>query len=304
MEDLKTVITDTSDFSSIDYGDVLFVGGRNYLVKGHEQERRFGMTDPKYWVKRVIDLKSGEKKIVKLAFFETFDVILSGVRIRCFRNPEKEGRILELVRDQPSFMQGTSCRDSMNNNVRVLDIVQGPSFYHYIESLAMEHEPYFHEIFPGILKKIVRAFKGIRFLHANGYRHGDIRNDHIIMERDSGNYVWIDFDYDYETSENPFSLDLYGLGNILLYSVGKGFHDKYMIQNDISTYGNLREQMDTNDFSILHQWRFLNLRKLYPYIPMPLNDILAHFSVGAELFYESADEIIEDVARYIDSFFE
>ena len=111
----------------------------------------------------------------------------------------------------------------MNNNVRVLDIVQGPTFYHYIESLPMEHEPYFHEIFPEILKKILKAFEAIRFLHANGYRHGDIRNDHIIMERDSGNYVWIDFDYDYETSENPFSLDLYGLGNILLFSAGKGF---------------------------------------------------------------------------------
>ena len=37
---------------------------------------------------------------------------------------------------------------------------------------------------------------------------------------------------------------------------------------------------------------------------MPLNDILAHFSIGAELFYESTDEIIEDVARCIDSFFE
>ncbi len=88
------------------------------------------------------------------------------------------------------------------------------------------------------------------------------------------------------------------------FPLGKGFHDKYMIRSDTSTYGNLRERMETNDFSILHQWRFLNLRKLYPYIPMPLNDILAHFSIGAELFYESTDEIIEDVARCIDSFFE
>ena len=34
--------------------------------------------------------------------------------------------------------------------------------------------------------------------------------------------------YDFETSENPFSLDIFGLGNILIYAIGKGFHNAYM----------------------------------------------------------------------------
>jgi hypothetical protein len=153
------------------------------------------------------------------------------------------------------------------------------------------------------LKKLVKAFEATRFLHVNGYRHGDIRNDHILVERNTGNYVWIDFDYDYESRENPFGLDIFGLGNILLYAVGKGFHSRHDIDRGVSHYGDLRDRLEPADFSILNKWRFINLRKLYPYIPVMINDVLMHFSRGTELFYESVDEIIEDMNRCIYSAF-
>jgi len=161
----------------------------------------------------------------------------------------------------------------------------------------MGHESYFHEMLPLILKKLVQAFEAIRFLHVHGFRHGDIRNDHIIVDRDTGNYIWIDFDYDYEASENPFGLDIFGLGNILINAIGKGFHNVQMIINDTMTYGDLKDRLEPGDFSIIHKWRFINLRKLYPAIPKPLNDILMHFSRGADIYYESAEEIIEDLNR-------
>ena len=69
------LITDTSNFFSIDRGDIVQINGRRYKVTGHERERRFGVEDPKFWVKRVIDTETGEKKIVKLSFFETFKLI-------------------------------------------------------------------------------------------------------------------------------------------------------------------------------------------------------------------------------------
>ena len=94
----------------------------------------------------------------------------------------------------------------------------------------MDHETYFHTALQGILRKLVRAFEAIRFLHVHGFRHGDIRNDHIMVEHGTGNYMWIDFDYDYDTSENPFGLDVFGLGNILTYAVGKGFHNTHEIR--------------------------------------------------------------------------
>ncbi|QTA90180.1 protein kinase [Desulfonema magnum] len=298
------LFTDTTDFFSIDCGDQILIGEKQYTVTGYERERRFGISDPKFWVKRAVDSETGEKKLIKLSYFESFETSLGGVKIRCFRNPDKEGDILELVKDHPYFMHGTAYRDSKNNNIRVLDIIRGKNLFVYIDSLNMNHEVYFRTILPDILKKLLKAFEAMRFLHINGFRHGDIRNDHIIIENSTGNYVWIDFDYDYDAPENPFGLDVFGLGNILLCTIGKGFHSLYMINDDTATYGDLIHRLEPEDFSILDKWRLVNLRKLYPYIPKVFNDILMHFSRGSEIYYESADEIIEDVSRCLYSVFE
>ena len=84
-------------------------------------------------------------------------------------------------------------------------------------------------------------------------------------------------------------------GNILLYAIGKGFHNLHVIDKDSFIYGDLIDRLKPEDCSILHKWRLMNLRKLYPYIPIAINDILLHFSKGAELFYESVDEVLEDL---------
>lgn len=292
-------ITDTSDIFSVDFGDIIQIGERCYRVTGHEREARFGMDEPKFWVKKVEDLKTMERKIIKLSFLESFDTEIGGVKIHCFRNPLKEAKVLEIVREHPYFMQGIAYEDVKGNILRVLDIVPGMNFFCYIESLNMPYADYFRDLLPDILKRLARAFEAIRFLHQHGLNHGDIRNDHIIVERHSGHYVWIDFDYDYNAPENPFSLDLFGLGNILTYALGKGFHTIHMIAEDPRTYANLKEQLDTGDFSLIFKERFINLRKLYPEIPKPLNDILLHFSRRANVFYEYAGEMIEDLNRCI-----
>jgi hypothetical protein len=298
------LVTDTTEIFSIDYGDVIQIGEKTYTVTGHAHERRFGMEDPKFWVKRVIDSDTGEKKILKLSFLESFETHFGDVRVRCFRDPNKEADILELVKDHPYFMHGETLRDEKGNIIRVLDIVPGPNFFLYIDSLRMAYETYFTKALPDILKKLIKAFEAIRFLHIHGFKHGDIRNDHIIVDRNTGDYIWIDFDYDYETSENPFGLDIFGLGNILINAIGKGFHNVHTILTDPMTYGDLKDRLEPGDFSILHKRRFINLCKLYPNIPKPLNDILMHFSRGADIYYELAEEIIEDLNRCIYSIFE
>ena len=298
------LFTDTTEIFSIGYGDIIQIGEKRYTVTGHERERRFGMEDAKFWVKRVIDSDTGEKKILKLSFLESFETHFGNVSVRCFRDPKKEADILELVKDHPYFMHGKTHRDEKGNIIRLLDIVPGPNFFLYIDSLSMAYETYFTKALPDILKKLIKAFEAIRFLHIHGFKHGDIRNDHIIIDRDTGNYVWIDFDYDYEASENPFGLDVFGLGNILINAIGKGFHNLHMILNDTMTYGDLKDRLEPGDFSIIHKRRFINLRKLYPDIPKPLNDILMHFSRGAGIYYEFAEEIIEDLNRCLYSIFE
>lgn len=295
------LFTDTTDFTAIEYGDEILVGDDRYTVTGTEKERRFGIEDPKYWVKRAVHSKTGERKIIKLSYFETFDTALGGVKIRCFRDPEKESGILALTAAHPHFMQGRTFRDDKGNNIRLLDIVHGPTFMNHIDALKVSHDIYFKDFFPKILAKLLSAFEAIRFLHHNGFRHGDIRNDHLYVDGKSGEYVWIDFDYDYESGENPYGLDIFGLGNILCYAVGKGFHNLFMIRNDAYTYGDLAERVVTEDFSVLHRGRLMNLRKLYPYVPAMLNTILMYFSQKTTIYYDVIEEIIEDMKGFLDS---
>jgi len=92
-------------------------------------------------------------------------------------------------------------------------------------------------------------------------------------------------------------MDIFGMGNILLYAVGKGYHDMHGISKEISVYKDLKDRVVADDFSILNKWRLTNLRKLYPYVPTIMNDILLHFSRGSDIFYETAEEIIEDLNR-------
>ena len=295
------VFTDTSDFFAIEPGDEIHVGGQRYLVKGEEKERRFGIEDPKFWVKKAVDLGCQERKIIKLCYPETFTTNLGGVEVRCFRNPTKESNILELVAAHPGFMHGTTYFDTSNNPVRVLEIVRGTNFLNYIDNLNMSHETYFWTALPNILRQLIDAFQAIGFLHAHGFRHGDIRNDHLFVPHDNGNYVWIDFDYDFDLKENPFGLDIFGLGNLLIYATGKGFHQYYNIKNDPYIYKDLAQSLTYEDFSLLHHSRLVNLRKFYPYIPTILNNILMHFSRGANVFYESVQEIVEELEGYLNS---
>ncbi len=302
MEPTGRIFTDTSDYYDIGPGDEIRVGGRSFLVTGEEREYRFGIEDPKFWVKKAVDLETQERKILKLSFAESFMTHLGGVPVHCFRDPAKEAAILKLVAGRPEFMQGTAYTDSRGNIVRVLDIVRGINFLnHVVEAFRMPHAVYFQSALPDILRHLIPTIQAIGFLHQHGFRHGDLRNDHVYVTHADGHYVWIDFDYDFELKENPFGLDIIGLGNLLIYAIGKGFHDQYMLATDHYTYGDLIHQLTDEDFSILHKARLVNLRKLYPYIPPMLNNVLLHFARGANVFYENAQEIVEDLEGYLDS---
>lgn len=291
----RRVIEDTTNFFLIEGGDQIRVGDRLYNVLGHAHESQFGIDDPKLWVVRAVDSETRERKIIKLAFFESFDTSLGGVKIKCFRSPDKEAQILRLVKDHPYFMQGEDFTDPKGNNIRVLDVVRGRTFLAYIDAIRVKYDTYFGTILPEILHKLAEAFKAINFLHVNGFRHGDVRTDHLFVERGTDNFIWIDFDYDFEATENPFSLDIFGIGALLTYAIGKGLHIGYMIRTDDHTYGDLSHRLTEGDFSLLDQSMFVNLKKLYPIIPQALNDILMHFSRSTEVYYEYVDEIIKDL---------
>jgi hypothetical protein len=289
-----SIYYDTSDFMRISYGDVIALQDQYYLVLRDEKERSYGIEDPKYWVKRCQKLETGERRILKLVFHETFPVKIGDLEICCYRSPEKEARILKLVANDPRFMQGIALEDSKKNNVRILEIVRGKRLDQIIDEIEIDHHTYFFEIFPEILKKFISACEAISFLNKHGEKHGDIRRDHLWVEKGTGQYRWIDFDYTFHAHENPFGLDIFGLGTLLLYLTGKGY---YTLQN-MQERGISKQAIDSlekDDFCLLFHNRLTNLKKILQYIPQELNLVLMHFSKKAETFYESVDELIADL---------
>ncbi|MDY0374335.1 MAG: serine/threonine protein kinase [Desulfobacterium sp.] len=288
------VYTDTGDFMRITGGDIIVLNNEHYLVLRDEMERSFGIEDPKYWVKRCRHLETGMRRILKLVFYEKFFLQLGEIKVPCYRSPRKEARILDLVRGDDRFMQGFSAEDTAGNNVRVLDVIRGKRLDEWIHEIDVDHKTYFHEYLPQILTKFIVACEAIESLHARGEKHGDIRRDHLWVETGTGKYVWIDFDYTFDFHENPFGLDIFGLGGLLLYIVGKGF---YSHQNIASLYadGGNAPAIDEGDFLLVFKNRLANLKKIFPYIPDSLNWVLMHFSGSSTVYYETVDEFLRDL---------
>ena len=290
---------DTSDFMSVRHGDVVPLDGLHYLVLKDEVERRFGLEDPKYWVKRCKVLETGERRILKLVFFERFPVRIGGLEILCHRSPRKESRILDMVRGDPRFMQGHTARDGAGNEVRVLEVVQGRRLDVALHRLEMEHEVYFHERFPGLARHFVGACEALRFLHEAAEKHGDVRRDHLYVEYGTEQWCWIDFDYTFDCRERPFSLDVFGLGNILLHLAGKGdLTRESMAERGLGA--DALRSVEPGDRLILFPNRVANLQKIYPYVPNKLNRVLLHFSRGTNVFYDTVDELLGELLPALD----
>ncbi len=288
-------VKDTSDFFRVDYDDVVVLAGVPYFVRNNEREGRFGLEDEqKFWVKRSINLLTGEVKILKWVFREQFHAKIGNLVFECVRSPRKEARILELVRGRRDFMQGETVQDSSGNPLRILDYIHGKTLAEITLTLGADHEDFFHRHYPALLDEYIGVVKAIRFLHENREKHGDIRRDHLIKDTATGRYRWIDFDFNYRHGESRFAYDLFGLGNILIYITGRG---------DAITYRLLEEAPDTlarlsdDDVNIVFRNRVANLRKIYPYIPEALNRVLMHFSVGAPVYYDDTRELLEDLGE-------
>ena len=288
--------TDTTDFFRVEYGDIVVLGEKPYLIHHDAKEGRFGLEDEvKFWVKRATDLKNGSKKIIKLVFHEKFMSSIGGFKYECFRSPKKEARILDLTYEHKNFMHGYSIEDDSDNLVRVLDFIYGKSVHSYIKNINLDHKTYFYNQFPKILDQFIECIQAIGFLHEHGEKHGDIRRDHILIDRESGQYRWIDFDYNYRHRENIYGYDLFGLGSILVFLTGMG--DVLLQDLEKQNHPGLNK-LKKEDVNIVFNNRVTNLKKIYPYIPESLNYVLMHFSKGANWFYENTAQLLEDLEKF------
>ncbi|OGW33403.1 MAG: hypothetical protein A2X59_00170 [Nitrospirae bacterium GWC2_42_7] len=271
----------------------MLLDSRPYLIRNCEREGRFGMDEePKFWVKRAIDLESGQTKIIKLVFHEKFRTKVGDLTFDCARSPRKEARILVLVKGHPNFMQGFSVQDSAGNIVRIIDYIRGRTFGDEILDLGKNHEDYFYHYFPRLFDEYLELVESIKFLHDHSEKHGDIRRDHIIRDKDTNQYRWIDFDYNYIHKENLSGYDMFGLGNILVYLVGHGDIIIHQLKQENPPVFN---RIVAEDLNIIFNNRVVNLKKIYPYIPDALNLVLLHFSLGTNIFYEDTRQLLEDI---------
>ncbi len=291
----RVKVKDTADFFRVDYDDVVVLNDVPYFVRNNEREGRFGLEDKqKFWVKRARNLLTGEVKILKWVFKERFDAKIGNLVFECVRSPQKEARILDLVRGRPDFMQGETVLDSAGKQLRILDYIKGKTMGQLTLEMVADHEDFFFNHYPALLDEFIGVVEAIRFLHENGEKHGDIRRDHIIKDISTGRYRWIDFDFNYRHGESRFGYDLFGLGNVLLFITGRG---------DMTTHRLLREspglldRLTLDDVNIVFHNRVNNLKKIYPYIPENLNEILMHFALGAPVYYEYVRELLEDLGE-------
>ncbi len=283
------IFDDTTNYMYIDRGHVIQLGGELFLVRGHEKEGRFGVDEqPKFWVKRAISLTNGQKYILKLVCQEAFKIQIGTRQVTCSRSGEKEGQVLQLVRGDHRFMQGHAARDSRGNLVRTIDFIDGTDLLSHVCGLRMSHEDYFRDCFPSLLARTITAFQAIRFLNDNGLSHGDIRNDHILVERDTGALRWIDFDL----VEDFADFDLWSLGNILHCVVAKGF---VSFRDVVEQRPGLAPSLSDDDASVFFRHRVMNLEKVYPYVPRTLNEVLLRFSRGARACYDSISQVVQDL---------
>ena len=294
------IITDTSDWMSITTGNVLRIGNKDFLIRGNMREPRFGIDDqPKYWVFHAISLEDGSEKIIKTVFKEEFYAHIGILRLRCYRDVDKESKVLELTKGDMRFMQGYTEHDDKGNNVRIIDFIRGKTFFHYIPGIDKTHENYFYEDLPEILWKLKGAIEAIKLLHDNGLCHGDIRNDHLLIESETNNFRWIDFDLKQDVAD----FDLWSFGNVINYAVGKGIitFDNALKNKNISD--EIKNNLDKDDASAFYNYRIMNISKIFRYIPDSLTKLLQHFTIKPIAYYSSINEFFEDYSNVLEKDF-
>ncbi len=294
------IVTDTTEWMDIFRGHVIKLGNKEYVVRGNMTETRFGINEqPKYWVFNAVDLETGCEKIIKTVFYEEFTAHIGVFRIKCYRSPNKEAEVLALTKGDTRFMQGFNIPDDKNNNIRIIDFIRGRTFFQYVPTIPKDHKAYFSEDLPAILWKLNDMIEAIHLVHRLGHCHGDIRNDHIIIDADSGEYKWIDFDLKQDVSD----FDLWSLGNIISYAVAKGLKTFDMVLRGDEFTDKQKNSLIAADGSAFYEYRIMNLEKLYPYIPAKLSSILKHFTIKPIDYYHDISQFVDEYRDMIETEF-
>ena len=286
------ILENTANVFNIASGDVLRLAGDDYFVFGDAKEGRFGLDDePKPWVKYAFDLTEGNKKVIKLVFDESFSTRIGLFLIKAKRSAQKEADFLDVVQGHPHFMQGISLWDKGRNLVRIIDFIQGVSLFNFILDLRLDHQTYYRDVFPTLFANLIACIEGMRFVSKTGLHHGDIRNDHILIESKTNCYKWIDFDYSVTHSD----FDLWSIGNLIIFAAAGGLLLHRDIAEHPGKYPLCKERITSDDCSLYHKYRVANVKKVYPYISEKLNRFCMRYSQGALSLFDGYAPLIEEL---------
>jgi serine/threonine protein kinase len=287
---------DSTDWMNIKRGDILRLDNKDFIIRGNMRETRFGIDEqPKMWVFSAIDLDTGNEKILKTEFKEEFFAHIGILKIKCYRSWDKESDVLTAIKGNERFMQGFTLRDANNKNVRVLEYIKGTTFFNYIPSINKNHEKYYYEDLPAILRNLVGSVNAIADLHDLGFIHGDIRNDHIIIESKTGIYRWIDFDLKQDVTD----FDMWSIGNIISFAIAKGIITFDQIFKSRKYDEKVKNSLKQDDGSAFYKYRIINLKKIFPYIDDDLNELLMHFSISPSSYYLTIVELLTDLEKIV-----
>ena len=181
-------VKDTADFFRVDYDDVVMLDSVPYFVRNNEREGRFGIDDEqKFWVKRARNLLTGDVKILKWVFKERFEARIGNLVFDCVRSPQKEARILELVRGRPDVHAGQDRARFRRQPAPHPGLHQGQDAGpDHARDWARTMRISSITTIPALLDEFIGIVEAIRFLHENNEKHGDIRRDHIIKDDATG----------------------------------------------------------------------------------------------------------------------
>jgi hypothetical protein len=87
------------------------------------------------------------------------------------------------------------------------------------------------------------------------------------------------------------------MGCLLTTVAGRGFVNLYELKQ---IYPDILHRLELEDMNILYKNRVANLKKIYPHIPDKLNRVLLRFSAGAEVFYDTSEELVQDMEEVLE----
>ena len=85
--------------------------------------------------------------------------------------------------------------------------------------------------------------------------------------------------------------------------MGKGIRAFYQVLKDERFPEGVRESLRADDGSAFYEYRIMNLKKLYPYIPPKLNDLLLHFTIRPSAYYTDISQFVDEYHEMLDTEF-